>query len=74
MYQNESSSYCRLPFNSQSSVKINPKITNLFLPGVKGEEKEKCKRNAINIEGGVCRVAFLLYPVSVCLSTSLESL
>ena len=74
MYRNESSSYRRLPFNSPSSVKINPKITNLFLPRVKREEKEKCKRNAINIEGGVCRVAFLLYPVSVCLSTSLESL
>jgi hypothetical protein len=55
-------------------VKINPKITNLFLSGVKGEEKEKCKRNAINIEGGVCREALLLSPVSVCLSTSLESL
>jgi hypothetical protein len=73
MYKNESSGYRSLPFNSPSSVKINPKITNLFLSRLK-EEKEKCERNAINIEGGVCRVAFLLYPVSVCLSTSLESL
>jgi hypothetical protein len=39
-------------------MKINPKITNLFLSRAREQEKEKLKGNAINIEGGVCIVAF----------------